>query len=374
MRKALTCLALALLPACLGEVADDSADVDQQAGVAGPLSGTPDPLVFPNAIAGDACPGGGCTYAMATIKNSGSTSQLITAASATSPFWVTWGGTCNNTTNRKRVGAGASCTLQFGYKPTVANTTSSGTGSITFQSGLILRIKLKGTSVSGLTATPDPLVFPNAVVGGTTCGSPGGTACTYGMITIANNMSAAQTISSASADGPFWVTWGGTCNNTVNNKTVASHGSCTLQFGFAPTAAATTTGTGTINFASGLVLKVGLRGTGVSGLTATPDPLVFPNATAGAACPGAGCSYAMITITNNLGTAQTITGGFGGGPFWVTWGGTCNTATKTIAAGGSCTLQWGFAPTTAGTTSTGTGTVPFASGLNLTLGLKGTSN
>ena len=199
MRKAISCLLLALLPACDEGVADDSTDVDQLAVVAGPLSGTPDPLVFPNAIAGDVCPGGGCTYAMVTIKNSGSTSQLITSASAPNPFWVTWGGTCNNTTNRKRVAARASCTLEFGYKATFGNGASSATGSITFHSGLVLKIKLRGTGVSGLTATPDPLVFPNAVVGGTTCGSLGGTACTYGTITIANNLGTAQTITSASA-------------------------------------------------------------------------------------------------------------------------------------------------------------------------------
>ena len=191
--------------------------------------------------------------------------------------------------------------------------------------------------MSGLTATPDPLVFPNAVVGGTTCGSPGGTACTYGTITIANNLGTAQTISSASADGPFWVTWGGTCNSTANNKTVPSHGSCTLELGFAPTAATTTNGTGTINFASGLVLKVGLRGTGVSGLTATPDPLVFPNAVVGGTTCGSpggtACTYGTITIANNLGTAQTISSASADGPFWVTWGGTCNSTAnnKTVA-------------------------------------------
>ena len=114
------------------------------------------------------------------------------------------------------------------------------------------------------------------------------------------------------------MTWGGTCNGTANNKTIASHGSCTLEFGFAPTAATTTNGTGTINFASGLVLKVGLRGTGVSGLTATPDPLVFPNAVVGGTTCGSpggtACTYGTITIANNLGTAQTITSALGRRP------------------------------------------------------------
>ena len=322
------------------------------------LTATPDPLVFPNAVVGGtACgsPGGtACTYGTITIANNLGTAQTISGASADGPFWVTWGGTCNDTANNKTIASHGSCTLELGFAPTAA-TTTNGTGTINFASGLVLNVGLRGTGVSGLTATPDPLVFPNAVVGGTACGSPGGTACTYGTITIANNLGTAQTISGASADGPFWVTWGGTCNSTANNKTIASHGSCTLELGFAPTAATTTNGTGTINFASGLVLKFGLRGTGVSGLTATPDPLVFPNAVVGGtACGspgGTACTYGTITIANNLGTAQTISGASADGPFWVTWGGTCNDTAhnKTIASHGSCTLELGFAPTAAGT-------------------------
>jgi hypothetical protein len=254
MKKAIACVLLAVLPACADVTDDDSIEVEAAAAVAGPLSETPDPLVFPNAMAGDgACGSAGsqsCTYAMATLKNSGTVNQRITAASASGPFWVTWGGTCNNTTNAKTIRPGVSCTLQFGFAPTTASATSRGTGTVTFASGLVLRFGLRGTSVAGLTATPNPLVFSSTAVGG----------ISYGMITINNNFSVPQTITGGLGGGPFWVTWGGTCN--TDTKTIASHTSCTLQWGFAPTAVGTTTATGTVSFSSGQNLSVGLQGTG----------------------------------------------------------------------------------------------------------------
>ena len=133
---------------------------------------------------------------------------------------------------------------------------------MSFANGTILKFGLVGVGLElGLTATPDPLVFADATFGGTACGSPGGTACTYGMITIHNNLSTPQTIVTAFADAPFWVTWGGSCNSLELNKTVPANGACDLQWGFAPTAAgAKFAGTGTVSFASGLNLTLGLQG------------------------------------------------------------------------------------------------------------------
>jgi hypothetical protein len=111
-------------------------------------------------------------------------------------------------------------------------------------------------------ASPDPLVFPNATVGAGACGAQGATSCTYATATLTNTTTVAQHISSASASSVFWVTWGGTCNSLALSKTIPPGGSCTLQFGFHPTAAHTTsTGIGSVTFDSGIVPTFQLRGT-----------------------------------------------------------------------------------------------------------------
>ncbi len=107
---------------------------------------------------------------------------------------------------------------------------------------------------------PNPLVFPNATVGGGDCGATGSTSCTYATVTITNHTSTTQTITGGSASTPFWVTWGGTCNAS-SGYVIPNSASCTLQFGFAPTApGATSNGTGSISFASGTVRTVSLVG------------------------------------------------------------------------------------------------------------------
>ena len=84
--------------------------------------------------------------------------------------------------------------------------------------------------------------------------------------------------------------------------------------------------------------------------------------------------YAMVTITNSGDAADYIqTATPGEGTFFATFGGTCNTSIDPdnpslgnywIPAGGSCTFQWGYHPTTRGGgrppwTQTGTGTLIF---------------
>jgi len=142
-------LCIAVVPACNGGTDDVPVEVVLSAATSGPLSATPDPLNFPVANFGDGvCGSGGlsCTYAIATLKNNGATSQRITGASATGPFWVTWGGTCNDLAHAKTIAGGASCTLQFGFMPTAVNATSTGTGSVTFASGRTVTLSLRGVS------------------------------------------------------------------------------------------------------------------------------------------------------------------------------------------------------------------------------------
>lgn len=267
LKKSLVGLSLALLPACSaapegefeGEFEFEAVDVHQEA-LTGPINALPDPLYFPDVTVGDGvCGSGGksCTYAMVTLTNTTSVLQTIASASATSPFWVTWGGTCNNAANAKKIQPGKSCTLQFGFKPLISGKGYAGTGTVNFASGIKAQFTLRGRT-KAVTASPNPLVFPNATVGTGACGSAGA-ACTYATVTLTNETGQDEKIATATAPSPFWVTWGGTCNS---NKIVPKGGSCTLQFGFKPTARGTAySSIGYVNYESGSSTPVPLRGT-----------------------------------------------------------------------------------------------------------------
>ncbi len=145
---------------------------------------------------------------------------------------------------------------------------------------------------------PNPLVFPNADVGGGACGAVGSTSCTYASITITNGTAVTQTITTASAGTTiFWPTYGGTCNVTYGFM-IPSGASCTFEYGFEPTTASTTyTDTGTVNFASGAALSFGLSGTSNAGLA----NLIVSAITIDA--PVNGVYYWTATI-ENIGTAS----------------------------------------------------------------------
>jgi hypothetical protein len=76
-----------------------------------------------------------------------------------------------------------------------------------------------------------------------------------------DDTSVAETITGGStANTVFWVTWGGTCN-VDDDYTVPAHSSCTVQFGFEPTAANTTyVSTGTLDFSNDAQLSLNLKG------------------------------------------------------------------------------------------------------------------
>jgi hypothetical protein len=86
---------------------------------------------------------------------------------------------------------------------------------------------------------------------------------TYGIVTIANTGSSAETLTgAANPNSQFWPTWGGTCNSSAVNKVVAPGRSCTFEFGFKPTQTGQVSDQGTITFQSGASLTVQLKGVG----------------------------------------------------------------------------------------------------------------
>jgi streptogramin lyase len=105
------------------------------------LTVTPASVVFADTASGTTNP----SYALVTITNNGPGAQTLTTASATPdpPFFPTFGGTCN-VQYAYTIPAGASCTFQFGFNPPAAGS-YSGTGSISFSSGVVLNVALAGT-------------------------------------------------------------------------------------------------------------------------------------------------------------------------------------------------------------------------------------
>jgi hypothetical protein len=108
-------------------------------------------------------------------------------------------------------------------------------------------------------------------------------------------------------------------------------------------------------------------------LSVAPTTLTFPDTPVGPACPGANCTYGIVTITNNgAATEHLITASAGSaGPFWPTFGGTCNyPGMYFLPAGASCTFQWGFKPDHPGRAHA-TGQITFESGASVSVALDG---
>ena len=108
-------------------------------------------------------------------------------------------------------------------------------------------------------------------------------------------------------------------------------------------------------------------------LSISPTTLSFSPTPVGPECPGANCSYAEVTITNNGATTEHLVGATAGSPapFWPTFGGTCNVAHMYfLPAGASCTFQWGFKPEKPGRVRA-TGQISFESGESVSIELDG---
>jgi hypothetical protein len=120
---------------------------------------------------------------------------------------------------------------------------------------LVLAVSLIETKSASATVKVKPL----ALVMTQTVGD-----ITYAMVTITNTGSGTETIDGGYAPlSEFWPTWGGTCNVTYA-YVIPPHTSCTLQWGFKPTATGPVTTIGNVSFKSGATLYVFLNGIGTT--------------------------------------------------------------------------------------------------------------
>jgi hypothetical protein len=109
-------------------------------------------------------------------------------------------------------------------------------------------------------------------------------------------------------------------------------------------------------------------------LSVSPTTLTFSPTPVGPECPGANCTYEIVTITNNGTATEHLIGasaGTPGPPFWPTYGGTCNMPNLyVLPPGESCTFQWGFKPEHPGHVQA-TGQISFESGQSVSVELDG---
>jgi len=277
-----------------------------------------------------------------TLSNTGGTAFSLTSIVASGDF-----GQSNNCGSA--VAAGASCTVNVTFTPTVSGARS---GSLTVTdnaSGSPQSVSLTGTgTVSAVMLSPSSLGFGN---------QPLGTMSAPQAATLTNTGGATLTITSIGATGDF-----AQSNNC--GSTVAAGAICTINVTFTPTAPGARTGTLSVtDNAAGSPQSLSLTGTGaVPAASVSPSSLSFGNQTIGITS-----TAQAVTLSNTGGATLTVSGLAASGDF--AQGNNCG---STLAAGASCTINVTFTPSVSGA-RTGTLTITDnASGSPQTASLIGT--
>jgi Astacin (Peptidase family M12A)/Abnormal spindle-like microcephaly-assoc'd, ASPM-SPD-2-Hydin len=262
-----------------------------------------------------------------TVQNTGSAYTSI-AISTTGNF-----AQVNNCGNL--LDAGASCTINATFTPTVAGPLS-GSISITDQAtNSPQMVTLSGTGTSSgtviVTVTPASETFVAQTVGTTSAAKT---------VTVKNTGTGSTSLSFA-ATGDFAAVSGGT---TPCSTTLAAGSSCTISVTFNPTSTGTLTGTVSVtDSATNSPQMVKLTGTGKA-----PTVIVTPSPTSETfAAQALGTTSAAKTITvKNTGTGSTpITIAPASGDFAVK----STTCGPTLGASpASCTISVTFTPESAG--------------------------
>ncbi|MBF9066530.1 choice-of-anchor D domain-containing protein [Streptacidiphilus fuscans] len=180
-----------------------------------------------------------------TVTNPTSAAASVSSIAATGDFAQT--NTCGSS-----IAANGSCTVSVTFSPTA---TGSRTGSLTVNAGGVTNtVALSGTGTAPgpvLGASPAGLTFGDTAVGAT---------ASTQAVTVTNSGTTSASVSGVSVSGDF--------TQTNNCGTVAVGASCTVNVGFAPTAAGTRTGTLTVTSnANNSPTTVALSGTAADSTT-----------------------------------------------------------------------------------------------------------
>jgi len=261
-----------------------------------------------------------------SVKNTGTGTTTLSIGAATGDFAQT--NNCSST-----LAAGASCTVNVTFTPTVTGT-RTGSILITDQaSNSPQTVSLTGTGSSGtvtITVTPATETFAAQALNTTSASKA---------VTVKNTGTGSTTISIAPATGDF----AQTNNCPVSNGTLGAGASCTISVTFTPTATGTRSGSIAItDQASNSPQSVSLTGMGVAQVTLSPTTLAFGNEAVGSTT-----AAKIVTMTNNLST--TLSGiSFSTGTNYSAVAGTTTPCGATLAAKAHCTISVTFSPTTTG--------------------------
>ena len=283
-----------------------------------------------------------------TLTNSGGTSVIISAASASGTGFSLSGLTLPLTLN-----AGQSTTFNVQFAP-VATGAASGNVTITSNgSNPTLTIPVSGTGVTPgtLSANPVSLSFGNVQIGSNSSLSE----------TLTNSGGANVTISAANVTGATFSVTGLTLPVTLTpSQTV------TFSVTFAPTAAGAVSGNvAIVSDASNSPLNIALSGTGTAPgqLTSNPTSLSFGNVVVGSS------KSLTETLSNTGGSSLTISAASATGAGYSISG---LTLPLTLTAGQSTTFTVKFAPASAGAVSGNVAITSNGSNPNLNIALSGT--
>jgi hypothetical protein len=231
--------------------------------------------------------------------------------------------------------AGASCTINVTFTPTIAGPLSGSISIADQAANSPQSVTLSGTGTSGspatVTVTPPSETFAAQTVGTTSAAKT---------VTIKNTSKTASTSISFAASGDFAVASGGTspCTGTLGPLT-----NCTVSVTFSPTTTGSLTGTLSVSDnATNSPQTVSLTGTGKAGtvvVTATPTTETFTSQAVGTT------SAAKTVTVKNTGTTSTpITISPASGDFAQT--NTCGTTLGPSPA--TCTISVTFTPESVG--------------------------
>ncbi len=284
---------------------------------------------------GDVLVGSVSGEAMVTLLNDGTASLNVTSLTEATADFTRSGGTCSDTLPIT-LAVDESCTLGYTFSPSVTGLSeltltvdadAPGSGSV----------ELSGTGVQGiLVIDPVNIQFGEVVVGSVSGESA---------ITLSNIGTASLDVTSLTEATDQFSRSGGSCSDTLP-ITIASGGSCSLNYTFSPDATGLTQQTLMVTADAPGGVSIELAGTGVQGnLTVDPFMIDF-----GTLVVGEISALGTVTLGNNGDAELNVTSlTLADAPFARTTDGSCgNSLPIAIAANASCTLTYVYAPTVAG--------------------------
>ncbi len=278
-----------------------------------------------------------------TLRNMGSEAMSIDSITASGDFAET--NTCGSS-----VAAAGSCTLSITFTPTAAGASNGSVAIADNAAGSPHSIILYGVGESS--SGPAAVLMPSALAFSSVPLGRSGIAQT---VTLTNGGNASLSVSSIQTSGDFSQT-----NNC--GSTLTAGASCSINVVFTPTAAGARSGSLTVaDNAAGSPQSLSLSGTGAAAnLVFSPSAVTFSNVMLGSSASQA------VTLANagnadiDLNNIQ-ITGGFV----------QTNNCPGLLVAGGNCTINLSFTPSTTATSSGNLTVVYGAQNTLLTMSISG---